>query len=225
MKGPPPSYRRIPHLASAAAATEDDRFLADPARDAVLSSPVVVEEKLDGSNVMLWLDERGEVECAGRSGPGAMDRGNQLGRLRAWAAEHRSLLVCALAEADVLYAEWLWLGHSVFYDRLPSLLVVLDLGLVRSGLLPLAERNQVCQQAGLATPPCLFSGVPGDLATLIGLCGQSRFGSEPMEGVVLRDASRGPVGKLLAPGFRRKSDDAWRKSRSYNELALITSRG
>ncbi|MHB8897046.1 MAG: RNA ligase family protein [Candidatus Geothermincolia bacterium] len=219
MKGLPPSYPRIPHLAPSDAATRDDRLLSAPTRDVVLFSEIAVEEKLDGSNVTLWLNENRGLECAGRSGPGAMDRGGQLGRLRAWASEHHSRVGAALAEADILYGEWLWLRHSVFYDRLPSFLVVLDLASVSHGLLPLTERNRLCRQAGLATPPCLFTGVPGTLEALFGLCGQSRFGHEAMEGLVVRDASSGPVAKLLAPGFRRKSDEEWRKARVHNELA------
>lgn len=223
MRGQPPSYLRIPHLAPSQSATADDRMVFGSARDAILAREAVVEEKLDGSNVMLWLGDGGEVECAGRSGPGAMDRGGQLGRLRAWVSEHRLRLRTVLAEADVVYGEWLWLTHTVFYDRLPSYLVVLDLGAAERRLHPLTVRNRLCQKAGLATPGCLFTGVPGSVEALNGLCGRSRFGHEAMEGVVIRDATEGPVAKLLAPGFRRKTDDEWQKSRSHNQLAPVAS--
>ena len=52
----------------------------------MLARPVLVEEKLDGANVVVWLEDE-RIECALRSGVGAQDRGKQLGPLRAWLAE------------------------------------------------------------------------------------------------------------------------------------------
>jgi len=61
--------------------TADDLVLAAPAVASLLGSPVLVEEKVDGANVVLWMED-GRVEAALRSGPGAMDRAGQLGPLR-----------------------------------------------------------------------------------------------------------------------------------------------
>ena len=141
MNAPPP-YPRIPHLVGGRG-TEDDLVLAARAVASLLGEPVLVEEKVDGANVVLWT-EGGRVEVALRSGPGAMDRAGQLGPLRAWAAEHDDMLRQVLVDGTALYAEWLLLTHSSSYDRLPSYLVALDLWRPSTGFLTVGERDSAC---------------------------------------------------------------------------------
>jgi len=219
----PAPYPRIPHLV-AGRGTDDDRVLETSEVEALLASPVVVEEKLDGANVMLWLSGH-QVEVSLRSGPGATDRASQLGPLRAWVAQHdelRSLLACGRGGARAAYGEWLYLTHSVPYDRLPAHLVVLDLLGHDGSFLALDERNDRCGRAGLAVPPELSRE---DGATVEGVearLGTSTFGPSPMEGVVVRaldGGSRVRVAKLLAPGFERITDAAWDRGRPRNQLA------
>ena len=199
---------------------DDDRVLPSGEADALLSRPVVVEEKLDGANVMAWSEE-GRVQCSLRSGPGSTDRAGQLGPLRGWVAERSDQLVALLTEGAVLYGEWLWLTHTVAYDRLPSYLIALDLWRPGTGFLTVDERNDACAEAGLVTPPELGCGALGGIDAVEALLGPSRFGSEAAEGVVVRplDRSEPHAAKRLRPGFRRLGDDAWLRGRPRNRLA------
>jgi hypothetical protein len=238
----PPAYPRVAHLV-AGRGTRDDLVLGPTEVADLLAQPVVVEEKLDGANVVLWL-EAGQVTCALRSGPGAMDRAGQLGPLRAWLAQHDEAVRRVVADGSALYAEWLLLTHSVSYNRLPGYLVALDLWRAESSPLPVLapespgggrspgartspggpgpgqfvgvdERNQVCRAAGLATPPELWRGVAGTAAVVEGLMGPSTWGPEPMEGVVVRRLGEGAprLAKILRAGFDRLDDDGWRQGR------------
>lgn len=101
MSGPPP-YPRTPHLWPPAGST--GRLVVPPEEVPMwLSEPVVVEEKLDGANVSLWLDAAtARVEVASRGGVGAQDRAGQLGRLRAWTAERHQTLTRLLDDGWVL---------------------------------------------------------------------------------------------------------------------------
>jgi len=184
-----------------------------------VDSEVVVEEKLDGANVSLWLED-GVVTCGLRSGPGAMDRAGQLGPLRAWVAQHDQALRQTLAEYQAIYAEWLLLSHSVGYDRLPSYLVVLDLWRPEGFATP-DERNGACSAAGLPGPPEVWRGVPGSLAAIEALLGPSSFGPEPMEGLVVRTVDGRPprLAKLRRGGFDQLDDAEWRRGRPHNRLS------
>ena len=51
----PPAFPRIP-LLGPHAATNDDRIAAPDLAQRVLSESVIVEEKLDGANVSVWLE-------------------------------------------------------------------------------------------------------------------------------------------------------------------------
>ena len=212
----PPPYPRIPHLFRRAGTTRDDRVLSAGEAANLLHEELVIEEKLDGSNVMIWKEGE-RIQVAGRAGTGAMDRAGQLGPLRSWAAAHEGALEVALRAADVLYAEWMWLAHSSVYDRLPAFLIVIDLWRRDGGFSSPNERDTSCAGAGLATPPILFRGRPHTSEFLNPLFGKSAFGESPAEGIVLR-GDHGARAKLLAPSFRRIEDDSWRSPRPRNQL-------
>ena len=116
----PPAYPRIPHLVPGRG-SRDDLVLDATSIDLLLRQPVVVEEKVDGANVVVWADV-GVAICVLRSGPGGADRAGQLGPLRVWLGADGQRLGSALLDGSVLYGEWLWwFTHTVAYDRLPSL--------------------------------------------------------------------------------------------------------
>lgn len=221
MSDTPPPYRRIAHMFEGARGG-DDRVLNRADRDRLLGQPVVVEEKLDGANVVLWVDH-GVVRCALRSGPGGADRAGQLGPLRAWAAERTDALRSLLEPGDLaLYGEWLLLTHTVGYDALPAYLVALDLRRPDGTFLGVDERNARCRSAGLTPPPELWRGIPGDVKTVAALVGPSRVTAGEAEGVVVRACSpqtNPRLAKLWRPGFAPLPDSAWTAGRPRNRLA------
>ncbi|MDQ2883782.1 MAG: RNA ligase family protein [Actinomycetota bacterium] len=169
-----------------------------------LLHPVVVEEKLDGANVSIWW-ERSQLRVASRGGSDAMDRGRQLGPLRSRVNAGYGQLQPLLENGLVLYAEWLWLTHTVRYDQLIDHLVVLDFCRPDEGFVELHERDRLSRAHELVVPPRLFDGVLGSKDALVKLMGRSRLGSELMEGAVLR-RDDGQRCKVLRPGFVRAGD-------------------
>jgi hypothetical protein len=212
----PPPYPRIPYL-RAPRAEPDAPTVPGAELDRWFEDLVIVEEKLDGANVALWLDENGSPQVAGRAGAGAMDRSGQLGRLRAWAAEHFAELRTLLGDGHAAYGEWLWLTHTVTYDRLPDWLVVLDLWSADTGFRSAADRDERAATAGLPVPPRLFHGALGGWAHLEGLVGPSAFGAASAEGAVLRQGDERC--KFVPESFRRLGDEEWRAGRPTNEVA------
>ena len=222
MSSEPPPYPRIPHLFGSSKGSRDDLVLSSEDTERFLHEPIVLEEKLDGANVMLWLDpEEPRVHAAGRSGARGMDRAGQLGRLRAWAAERSDRLRLLLAGGSVLYAEWLYLTHTVHYGRLPDLLVGTDLYTPDAGFRSADERDRRLEQVDLATPPRLFEGILGDATRIEALFGRSAFGDEPVEGLILRRERRGGLlarAKVLRPGLVRVDDALWGEGPRFNTV-------
>lgn len=207
-----PSYPRTPYLWAAGAITRGDRVLAPAEILDWLLHPVAVEEKLDGANVSIsW--ERSQLQVASRGGPDAMDRGGQLGPLRSRVNAGYRQLQPLLENGLVLYAEWLWLTHTVRYDQLVDHLVVLDFWHPDEGFVDLRERDRLSRAYELVVPPRLFDGVLGAEDALVTLMGRSRLGSELMEGVVLRRED-GQRCKVLRPGFVRAGDADIGRSRN-----------
>lgn len=216
----PPSYPRVAHLVAGRGGRDDTALRPDEVA-ALLDGPVVVEEKLDGANVVLWLD-RDVIQSATRGGPGARDRAGHLGPLRAWVAERSDELRSLLAGGDALYAEWLLLTHGLAYDRLPAHLVALDVRRPDGTFAAVDERNARCSSAGLAVPPELFRGVLADVASVEALLGPSRVGAVEAEGVVVRTLDGRPprLAKLVRAGFTQASDEAWARGRPRNRVAV-----
>lgn len=217
----PPPYPRIPYLWRGDAGA-GDQVVGEAAAEEWLREPVTVEEKLDGANVSLWLNG-GRVSVASRGGPGAMDRASQLGRLRAWAAERNEQLRALLDGGWAMYGEWMWLRHGVAYDRLPDLLIVLDLWQAGHGFATVERRDMRSCEAGLTVPSRLLDGVLGTSDRLIGLLGQSAFSTELMEGAVLRKED-GRRAKVLRPDFRRRTDGEWSRRRIHNHVEVAAGR-
>lgn len=216
----PVTYPRVAHLVAGRGSRDDTVLSVDEVRG-LLDGPVVVEEKLDGANVVLWLDGY-EVRCATRGGQGAIDRAGQLGPLRAWVAEHGDALRQLLdPPTTALYGEWLLLTHTVAYDHLASYLVVLDLLSGDGSWVGVEERNERCHEAGLVTPPELYRGALADVAAVEHLLGPSQVGSGAAEGVVVRalDGQAPRLAKLVRPGFEPMADAEWAGGRPRNGLA------
>lgn len=112
---------------------------------AIAGRHLVVEEKLDGANAGISFDSGGVLKLQSRGhflagGP----RERQFAPLKAWAATHQGVLWERLGTRYVLYGEWLYAKHTVFYDALPHHFCEFDLLDRSSGeFLSTPERRRV----------------------------------------------------------------------------------
>lgn len=219
MPDAPPTYPRIPHLAGSARLTGDDAALAQRDVDELLGRPVLVEEKLDGANVTLWVDADAP-HLASRGGVGAVDRGRILGPARAWAMPRADELRAALGERHAIYGEWLLRRHAVPYRRLPAPFVGFDVIDRRTGAFAsVAERDHILRAAGVSTPPRLFSGRLSGFDQLEDLLTTSQFADVPAEGLVVR-ALEPPrmIAKLIAPCWADAGRADWSSDPRSNTI-------
>jgi len=207
----------------------DDIAVSARERASWLRDVVLVEEKLDGANVSIWFNDAGLLQVAGRAGPGAMDRGRQLGRLRAWAADRADEMHELLADKYALFGEWLWLKHSLRYEHLPDYLIVLDLWFPEGGFVPADERDRRAIAVGLAVPPRLHHGAIHGVDLLERLTRRAAFTAGPAEGAVLRREHRDgrfDRCKWVREGFSTRPDENWRRKQRHNRaLARARPRG
>jgi hypothetical protein len=119
-------YPRTQHLEGSRLQPGDHDLEAVPFR-ALRGRPLVVEEKLDGANCGVSFDEDGGLVLQSRGHAlrgGAVER--QFDLFKAWARCHEPALREVLGRRYVLYGEWLFAKHTVFYDALPHLLHEFD---------------------------------------------------------------------------------------------------
>ncbi|HEX7301580.1 RNA ligase family protein [Lentzea sp.] len=165
-------YPRTPHLQGSRLQPGDEDLDQVPFR-AIAGRHLVVEEKLDGANAGISFDSGGVLKLQSRGhfltgGP----RERQFAPLKAWAATHQGVLWERLGTRFVLYGEWLYAKHTVFYDALPHHFCEFDLLDRDTGeFLSTPERRRVLAGTPVVSVPVLHEGplrTVKDLTALVG---------------------------------------------------------
>ncbi len=180
-------FPHTPHLLwLASTPCRDDKvFSPREARD-FLDGDVIVEEKVDGTNIGFSVDQSGALRV--------QSRGNYLGRgahpqfqpLWPWIETRRSALTEALRPGLMVFGEWCFAVHSVPYRRLPDWFLGFDIyERAARRFWSSDRRDRWLSDLALAAVPCLAKQRLS-IEQLLALIGTSRFGEGPMEGIYLR---------------------------------------
>jgi hypothetical protein len=195
MTAPPAmiKYPRTQHLEGSRLQPGDHDLDAMPfAR--VAGAPLVVEEKVDGANAALRFDEDGALWLQSRGHfltGGAREKHFHL--FKQWATAHAPALFAALGPKYVLYGEWLYAKHTIYYDLLPHYFVEYDLFDVEAReFLSTPRRRAILGELPLAPVRVLFEGRPKSMRELVSLVGRSGYKSaswrERLRETALREA-------------------------------------
>jgi len=167
-------YPRTPHIEGSRLQPGDHDLAAAPFA-AIAGRHLVVEEKLDGANAGISFAPDGRLRLQSRGhylsgGP----RERQFGPFKAWAASVQHVLRERLGDRYVLYGEWLYAKHTVFYDALPHYFCEFDvLDLSDGTFLSTARRRELLDGAPVVPVPVLHEGTVPDAAALTALAGPS----------------------------------------------------
>jgi hypothetical protein len=169
-------YPRTPHLEGSLRRPDDEELGVIPFAE-IAGRHLVVEEKLDGANSAISFDEAGALRLQSRGHfltGGYRERHFNL--LKAWAACHQARLFEILGRRYVMYGEWLYAKHTVFYDALPHYFLEFDV-LDRStgAFLSTEGRRGVLASAPVVSVPVLHAGPINDLTALRGMIGPSLY--------------------------------------------------
>jgi hypothetical protein len=166
MSGAIHKYPRTPHL-EGSRLQPGDHDLEQVPMAALRGRYVVVEEKLDGANAGVSLDEDGRVRLQSRGhvltgGP----RERQFDLFKRWAGTHAAMLERVCARGLTLYGEWLYAKHTIFYDALPHYFLEFDLRDPRGDFWSTARRRAHLAACGadavVRSVPVLWEGVVTD---------------------------------------------------------------
>jgi hypothetical protein len=136
---------------------------------------LVVEEKMDGANAGISFTEDGKLRLQSRghflTGGG---REKHFNLFKQWAHCHTDALWSVLGSRHVLYGEWLYAKHTVFYDRLPHYFLEFDILDTATGyFLSTSCRRALLAGLPAVSVPVLWSGQAENLGQLQALVGPS----------------------------------------------------
>lgn len=164
-----------------------DKLVDDATRQQLLSHPVTVEEKVDGANVGLWFDRDNSMRLQNRGELIGSQAHPQFDSLKAWAAVRHYQFNQVLRNRYILFGEWCYARHTVFYDRLPDFFLGFDIfDRDANCFLAVPKRNKYLESLQVAVVPHIYSGTLESIGKLQSLIGSSNLGPEPMEGVYIR---------------------------------------
>jgi RNA ligase-like protein len=229
-------YPRTPHLFGSRG-TDDDKHLGQAESLALIADEsLVVEEKLDGTNVGIHFTSAGRLvlQCRGHEITPGMHP--QYDLFKQWTMGKRQVFETMLEDRLLLFGEWLYACHSVHYRRLPHYFFEFDIYDKQKQLfLDLDSRLATLEGTGFCTVPVVYRG-PATVQELQELIGPSRFDSvfenpltgrtdNLMEGLYLRTEAHGRVAaraKFVRPEFveKVKQSEHWQHQRLVPNLLM-----
>jgi len=152
-------YPRTPHL-EGSRLQPGDHDLEQVPLAALRGRYLVVEEKLDGANAGISLDADGRLQLQSRGHVlvgGAREKHWDL--FKRWAAAHGDALAARLGDGLVLYGEWLYAKHTIFYDQLPHYFLEFDIRDPGGTFWSTERRRAHLSGAPVASVPVIWEGI------------------------------------------------------------------
>jgi RNA ligase len=160
-------YPRTQHLQGSRLQAGDED-LSQVELGSLNGGSLIWEEKVDGANVGISFDENYELLLQSRGhvlrgGP----REKQFALLKAWADSISPQLLDVLTDRYVVYGEWMFAKHTVFYDALPHYFLEFDVLDKQTGqFLSTPAREALLKPLPVCAVPVVHSGFlpPGTAA-------------------------------------------------------------
>lgn len=145
---------------------------------------LVLEEKVDGSNVGISFDNNKNLLLQSR-GHYLMGgyRERQFDLFKVWANCHKNELYNILSQKYVMYGEWLYAKHTIFYDNLTNYFMEFDIYDKEKGkFLSTKKRKEILKNYPFITSVrILYEGKVKSLEDIISFLGKSKFKSRNFE--------------------------------------------
>jgi hypothetical protein len=207
-------FPHTPHLAWLGPGQPRDDKVMDPAeRATLLSSEIVVEEKVDGANIGISI-VNGSIRVQNRGTVLESGAHPQFQPLWAWLAPRQVQLETLLGTDLILFGEWCYARHTVRYSRLPDWFLAFDVyDRTMRRFWSTERRNTLLLSAGICQAPQLRRG-RFSLDQLISLLDTtaSALGGATLEGLYVRcDDGEWLVqrAKLVHAEFVQSIDEHW----------------
>ena len=120
-------YPRTQHL-QGSRLQEGDEDLRQVPFSEILGKYIVIEEKIDGANSAISFDANGNLLLQSRGhylNGGYNERHFNL--MKQWANNNKDLFYSVLGSRYIMYGEWMYAKHTVFYDALPDYFMEFDI--------------------------------------------------------------------------------------------------
>lgn len=172
----------------------------------LLSGQVTILEKLDGANTAI-IRHKNIFKLQKRGSLIETSEHVQFQRLKDWSAINYEKIM-NIPKDTILYGEWMYAKHTVFYDKLPDYFIPFawyDKKLNK--YLNYKELKKRCDEIGLIVAPLLYQGAIDKMSLFDLIPNISNFGSEKAEGLVVWNYKQQMRGKVVRAEFQKAMDE------------------
>lgn len=172
-------YPRTRHI-EGSRLQKGDEDLKSVKFDEIKDKYIVIEEKVDGANCGISFDENGKLYLQSRGhylNGGYGERHFEL--LKTWANCHKVRLHDLLGDRYIMYGEWLYAKHTVFYDELSHYFMEFDIfdKKTKKFLSTEKRREMLKEYRFIKSVLVLYEGRVKSLKELTSFLGKSNFKS------------------------------------------------
>jgi ATP-dependent RNA circularization protein (DNA/RNA ligase family) len=179
-------FPRTSHLVDTGSVSRDDLVADKNLILPFLSTEIIVEEKVDGANLGISIDEDWKLTFQNRSHYVTSATSQQWKGLETWTKQHPELYQI-LNPSLILFGEWMYAKHSIHYTKLPDLFLVFDIfDKKEKQFWSVKRRNELLAETTLKTVPEISRGKFTKDQLLNFLTQSSKFYNGPVEGIYLR---------------------------------------
>ena len=172
-------YPRTPHLDGSRLQPGDEDLSQVPFSD-IQGKHLVIEEKIDGANSAISFSKDGELLLQSRGHyltGGYRERHYNL--MKQWANVHQDAFFDVLGFRYILYGEWMYAKHTVYYDKLPHYFLEFDIFDRETDIfLDTRRRHAILEDLPVISVPVLAEGTFQSREQLISLLGDSNYISD-----------------------------------------------
>ena len=169
-------YPRTPHIEGSRLQPGDEDLSQVPF-SAIAGRHLVIEEKIDGANSALSFDPAGQLLLQSRGHyltGGYRERHYNL--FKQWATVHRQTFWKVLGCRYVMYGEWMYAKHSIFYDALPHYFMEFDiLDRETDRFLDTPSRREITKQLPVCSAAVLAEGTYRRMEEILPLLSVSHY--------------------------------------------------
>ena len=169
-------YPRTHHLEGSNLQAGDEDLSQVPF-SSIAGKKIVVEEKCDGANsaisfdhdYSLLLQSRGHYLTGG-------NREKHFNLLKQWASIHKEAFLEVLGGRYIMYGEWVYAKHTIYYDRLPHYFLEFDIfDRETDKFLDTPSRHSMLKNLPVISVPVLKSASFSNMTEITDLVGPSNF--------------------------------------------------
>lgn len=169
-------YPRTPHVEGSRLQPGDEDLSQIPFKK-IAGRHLVVEEKIDGANSAISFDGDGNLllQSRGHYLTGGY-RERHYNFMKQWAMIQKDRFYQILGSRYIMYGEWMYAKHTIYYDALPHYFMEFDIfDREKEIFLDTPSRRKLTAQMAICSAAVLAEGIFTNKEKLLSLLGDSNY--------------------------------------------------